>query len=54
MRKEIKENNFSETELKTIAILIRLGDSKELAETTVINDRDSKINNAEYYNAYCI
>lgn len=44
--------NFTEKEIQTIKQLIRLGDSKELAENTVINLREKKSNVAFYDFAY--
>jgi hypothetical protein len=49
---ENEMNNFSEKENDTIKRLIRLGDTKELAEKTVIANRDRECNKAFYYNPY--
>jgi len=40
------------SELETVKILIRLGDSKELAEQTVLNEREVEVNHEFYRNAY--
>lgn len=44
------QDNFTEQEIETIKALIRLGDSKELAEKTVIESR-AKESNREFYRA---
>lgn len=46
-------NLFSIEEEKTLNILIKLGDSKELALWTVIAERYNKVDNSEFnYYAY--
>ena len=46
--------NLTEKETKTVETLIRLGDSKELATQTVLNDRDRKARMADAEDTYRI
>jgi hypothetical protein len=50
--KEGSKMNFTEAEKKEIEILIRLGDSRELAERTVVAERSRPDNRAAYAAAY--
>lgn len=54
MTKIIEQANLTEQELNEVKILIRLGDSEELAVNTVINNRSRKNNDSAYYAAYCL
>ena len=46
------QDNFTQKELETIKRLIQLGDSKELAEKTVLENRSRPDNREFYRNAY--
>ena len=49
-------NNLTSAELKTYKVLVMLGDSKELALSTVVSERENEVKKAEanefYRNAY--
>ena len=44
--------NLTAKEIETLNILVRLGDSKELALATVISERENEVNVTFYENAY--
>lgn len=44
--------NLTNKELETFKILVRLGDSKELALKTVLSERQKQTNNQFYINGY--
>jgi len=46
--------NLNKKETETYNILVRLGDSPELAYKTVIADREKPDNYDSYYEAYCL
>lgn len=48
----MKTEILTSKEIETLNILIRLGDSKELALTTVLAERENKVNVSFYENAY--
>ncbi len=48
-----KKEQLTEKETETFKILVRLGDSEELALKTVINERVRPDNHEVYRNAYC-
>jgi Holliday junction resolvasome RuvABC DNA-binding subunit len=51
-RKEIEMSNFSEAEKKEVQILIRLGDSEQLAIDTVKNAKEKEDSKSAYQFAY--
>jgi len=48
----IETANLTVKEIETLNILVRLGDSKELALATVIAEREREVNVTFYENAY--
>lgn len=47
-------NELTNKEQETVKILVRLGDSLELAIKTVLAERNKKTDYEFYYNAYCL